>query len=174
MKRRDPQIQVNFVRLESTPFFTCQFDVIFYRKFPKGYIISGIKWLTHCFALWTTSQTVSTTVTPCGAVHHKTPLRLAYQIILFPGGEDLFEFLDEESGQEPIPSKHSVPVPITPAATPAASAQLAAPSMAATPGVGKSQSPGCTPAQFFPFGKTEPTAPSSKLSGVSSLKRIHR
>lgn len=60
------------------------------------------------------------------------------------GGEDLFEFLDDESADEPVAS------------------------------VSRSEPLGYTLPLFFPFGKSEPTPPSLKLSGVSSLKRINR
>lgn len=60
------------------------------------------------------------------------------------GGEDLFEFLDEESTEEPVAV------------------------------VSRSEPLGYTLPLFFPFGKSEPTPPTLKLQGVSSFKKINK
>lgn len=60
------------------------------------------------------------------------------------GGEDLFEFLDEEATAENVPAAES------------------------------REPPSYTMPSFFPFGKREATAPQLKLSGVSSFKKINR
>lgn len=89
------------------------------------------------------------------------------ECLCFPGGEDLFEFLDEASAGD-----RALAAPVVPAAVPVAAAPAIPVAIPTT--LESREPPNYRAPCFFPFGKPEATAPQLKVSGVSSFKKINR